>query len=87
MEKIVIIPTYNERENILAITEAVFALQRGFHVLVIDDNSPDGTAQLVEEQMQRFPEQLFLIRRSGKLGLGTAYIKGFEWALERGYQY
>jgi glycosyltransferase involved in cell wall biosynthesis len=59
LEKIVIIPTYNERENILAITEAVFALQRGFHVLVIDDNSPDGTAQLVEEQMQRFHEQLW----------------------------
>jgi dolichol-phosphate mannosyltransferase len=87
LEKIVIIPTYNERENILAITDAVFALQRGYHILVIDDNSPDGTAQLVEEQMQRFPGQLFLIRRSGKLGLGTAYIKGFEWALERGYQY
>jgi dolichol-phosphate mannosyltransferase len=87
LEKIVIIPTYNERENILAITDAVFALQRGYHILVIDDNSPDGTAQLVEEQMERFPGQLFLIRRSGKLGLGTAYIKGFEWALERGYQY
>jgi dolichol-phosphate mannosyltransferase len=87
LEKIVIIPTYNERENILSITEAVFSLQRGYHVLVIDDNSPDGTAALVEEQMIKYPEQLFLIRRSGKLGLGTAYIEGFRWSLERGYQF
>jgi len=87
LEKIVIIPTYNERENILSITEAVFSLQRGYHVLVIDDNSPDGTAALVEEQMSKYPEQLFLIHRSGKLGLGTAYIEGFRWSLERGYQF
>ena len=82
-----IIPTYNERENILSITEAVFSLQQGYHVLVIDDNSPDGTAALVEEQMTKYTGQLFLIRRSGKLGLGTAYIEGFRWSLERGYQF
>ena len=87
MEKIVIIPTYKEKENIRAITEAVFGLQQGYHILVIDDNSPDGTAQIVKDLMVTYPEQLFLLERSGKLGLGTAYITGFNWALERGYQY
>ena len=87
MEKIVIIPTYKEKENIRAITEAVFGLQQGYHILVIDDNSPDGTAQIVKDLMVTYPEQLFLLQRSGKLGLGTAYITGFNWALERGYQY
>lgn len=87
LEKIVIIPTYNERENILSITDAVFSLQRGYHVLVIDDNSPDGTASLVEEKMLQHNGELFLIRRKGKLGLGTAYIGGFRWALDRGYKY
>ena len=87
MEKIVIIPTYKEKENIRAITEAVFGLQQGYHILVIDDNSPDGTAQIVKDLMVSYPEQLFLLERSGKLGLGTAYITGFNWALERGYQY
>jgi dolichol-phosphate mannosyltransferase len=87
LEKIVIIPTYKEKENIRAITEAVFGLQQGYHILVIDDNSPDGTAQIVKDLMVSYPEQLFLLERSGKLGLGTAYITGFNWALERGYQY
>ena len=87
MEKIVIIPTYKEKENIRAITEAVFGLHQGYHILVIDDNSPDGTAQIVKDLMVTYPEQLFLLERSGKLGLGTAYITGFNWALERGYQY
>ena len=87
MEKIVIIPTYKEKENIRAITEAVFGLHQGYHIMVIDDNSPDGTAQIVKDLMVTYPEQLFLLERSGKLGLGTAYITGFNWALERGYQY
>jgi dolichol-phosphate mannosyltransferase len=87
LEKIVIIPTYKEKENIRAITEAVFGLHQGYHILVIDDNSPDGTAQIVKDLMVTYPEQLFLLERSGKLGLGTAYITGFNWALERGYQY
>ncbi|MBU3745139.1 MAG: glycosyltransferase, partial [Sediminibacterium sp.] len=87
MEKVVIIPTYKEKENIRAITEAVFSLQLGYHILVIDDNSPDGTAQIVKDLMTVYPNQLFLIERSGKLGLGTAYITGFKWALEKGYQF
>lgn len=87
MEKLVIIPTYNERENIAAILAAVFELQQGYHVLVIDDGSPDGTAAIVKDLMQRFPNQLFLEERKGKAGLGTAYIHGFRWALQRGYQY
>jgi dolichol-phosphate mannosyltransferase len=87
LEKLVIIPTYNERENIAAILAAVFDLQQGYHVLVIDDGSPDGTAAIVKDLMQRFPNQLFLEERKGKAGLGTAYIHGFRWALQRGYQY
>ncbi|HSC52997.1 MAG TPA: polyprenol monophosphomannose synthase [Phnomibacter sp.] len=85
--KLVIIPTYNERENINAILEAVFQLQDGFHVLVIDDGSPDGTADIVRNRMADFDGELFLEERRGKLGLGTAYIHGFKWALERGYQF
>jgi dolichol-phosphate mannosyltransferase len=84
---IVIIPTYNERENIVGIIEAVFALERGFHVLVVDDGSPDGTAELVRQAQQRFPKVLFLMERPGKLGLGTAYISGFRWGLQRGYSF
>ncbi|NDA63250.1 MAG: glycosyltransferase, partial [Chitinophagia bacterium] len=80
MEKVVIIPTYKEKENIRAITEAVFSLQQQYHILVIDDNSPDGTAQIVKDMMPDYPDQLFLIERQGKLGLGTAYITGFKWA-------
>ena len=81
MEKLVIIPTYNEKENIEAIIDAVIILQQQFHVLIIDDGSPDGTATIVKSLFTKYPEQLFLEERSGKLGLGTAYIHGFRWAL------
>lgn len=87
MSKIVIIPTYNERENIVAIINAVFKLHQGFHVLVIDDSSPDGTADIVRNIQLQYDGLLFLEERKGKLGLGTAYIHGFRWALQRGYQY
>lgn len=87
MEKIVIIPTYNEKENIETILAATFGLGQDFHVLVIDDGSPDGTAALVQELQARYPGQLFLEQRTGKLGLGTAYIHGFKWALQKGYRF
>ncbi len=87
MEKLVVIPTFNEKENISNILHAVFNLGEGFHVLVIDDGSPDGTAQIVKELQPKFPGQLFVEERRGKLGLGTAYIHGFRWALHRGYQF
>lgn len=87
MEKLVIIPTYNEKENIADILTAVFGLHQDFHVLVIDDGSPDGTAQIVRELQSKFPAGLFLEERKGKLGLGTAYIHGFKWALAKGYNY
>ena len=86
MNKIVIIPTYNERENVEAIIDAVFQLHQNFHVLVIDDSSPDGTADLVRTIQSRY-KGLFLEERKGKLGLGTAYIHGFRWALQRGYRF
>ena len=85
-DSIVIIPTYNEKENIEKITRAVFALEHSFHILVVDDGSPDGTATIVKRLMSdEFSGRLFLIERSGKLGLGTAYITGFKWALSHGY--
>ncbi|WP_029034035.1 polyprenol monophosphomannose synthase [Salinimicrobium terrae] len=84
---IVIIPTYNEKENIEKIIKNVFSLQRNFHVLVVDDNSPDGTAGIVKSLQPAYKDQLFLIERKGKSGLGTAYIKGFEWVLLRDYKY
>lgn len=87
MEKIVIIPTYNERENIANIIAAVFSLAQNFHILVIDDGSPDGTADIVKTLQQQYPDQLFLEQRKGKLGLGTAYIHGFKWSLNRGYRF
>ncbi len=87
MEKIVIIPTYNEKENISNILEAIFKLKEDFHVLVIDDSSPDGTAQIVKDLQQSYPGQLFLEERSGKQGLGTAYIHGFKWAVRNDYQF
>lgn len=87
MEKIVIIPTYNEKENISSILHAIFGLKEDFHILVIDDGSPDGTAQIVRDLQVTFPGKLFLEERSGKLGLGTAYILGFKWAIARGYQF
>ena len=87
MEKIVVIPTYNEKENISAILHAIFNLQQDYHVIVIDDGSPDGTAQIVKDIQVKFPSQLFIEERKGKQGLGTAYIHGFKWAIARGYQF
>ena len=87
MEKLVIIPTYNEKENIEAIISTVFLLQQQYHVLIIDDGSPDGTATIVRSLFSKFPGQLFLEERKGKSGLGTAYIHGFRWALQRGYNF
>jgi dolichol-phosphate mannosyltransferase len=85
--KIVIIPTYNEKENIEAICRKVFSLPGAFHILVVDDGSPDGTAAIVKRLQDEFPEQLHLIERAGKLGLGTAYLTGFRWSLAQGYDY
>lgn len=87
MKKLVIIPTYNEIENAEKIIRAVFALEGDYHILIIDDGSPDGTAAKVRELQQEFPERLNLVERSGKLGLGTAYLTGFKWALERDFDY
>ena len=87
MEKLVIIPTYNEKENVENIIAAVIGLQQNFHILIIDDGSPDGTADLVQSLFDKYPGQLFLEKRIGKLGLGTAYIHGFKWALLNGYQF
>lgn len=86
-DSIVIIPTYNERENIENIIRAVFGLEKIFHILIIEDGSPDGTATIVKTLQQEFPDRLFMIERKGKLGLGTAYITGFKWALEHSYEY
>ena len=86
-KKLVIIPTYNEIENAGNIIRTVLGMEGEYGILIIDDGSPDGTAGAVKELMKEFPERLFLIERSGKLGLGTAYITGFKWALERGYDY
>lgn len=85
--KLVIIPTYNEIENIEAISRAVLALEEGFNILIIDDGSPDGTARKVKELQAEFPDRLFLLERTGKLGLGTAYLTGFRWGLDKGYDY
>ena len=86
-DSLVIIPTYNEKENIEKILRAVFNLEKAFDVLVVEDNSPDGTADIVKSMMKEFKDKLFIMERKGKLGLGTAYIDGFKWALERGYDY
>lgn len=86
-DSLVIIPTFKEKENIKSIIVAVFALEKDFDVLIIDDNSPDGTADVVKELMKEFRERLFIIEREGKLGLGTAYITGFKYALEHQYDY
>ena len=86
-DSIVIIPTYNEKENIEAIIRAVFNLQKDFHVLIIDDGSPDGTATIVKSLQKEFADKLHLIERAGKLGLGTAYITGFKWAIEKKYDF
>ncbi len=86
-ENIVIIPTYNEKENIESIIRYVFNLRSEFHILIVDDGSPDGTADIVKTLMIEFPNILHILERSGKLGLGTAYIAGFKWCLKNGYTY
>ena len=86
-DSLVIIPTYNEKENIKSIIVAIFALRKDFDVLVVDDNSPDGTAGIVKELMHKFPDRLYILERTGKLGLGTAYIAGFNYALDHDYEY
>ena len=80
---LVIIPTFNEKENIENIIRKVFSLQKNFHILIIDDGSPDGTADIVKKLITEFKETLFIEERSGKLGLGTAYLHGFKWALKK----
>lgn len=87
IRKLVIIPTYNEKENVANIIDAVMQLDGGFHVLIVDDGSPDGTADIVKEKQLQLPDRLFIKERAGKQGLGTAYIAGFKWGLERGYDY
>jgi len=86
-DALVVIPTYNEIENIERLLRNIFALQRKFDILVVDDNSPDGTAQNVSSLMDNYPDRLHLLQRKGKMGLGTAYIAGFKWALQKPYQY
>ena len=83
-KKVVIIPTYNEKENIERIIRAVFSLDGEYHILVIEDGSPDGTADIVKRMQQEFADRLHMIERKGKLGLGTAYITGFKWSVEHG---
>ena len=86
-ENLVIIPTYNERENIDTILDKVLSLPVRFDILIVDDGSPDGTAEIVKNKMHLFPDQVFIEQRKGKMGLGTAYIHGFKWALKAGYAY
>lgn len=88
MEKsVVVIPTYNEKENIRPIIEAVIGLNQGFHILVVEDNSPDGTALIVKDLIKEYPTFVHILERPGKQGLGTAYIAGFKWAIEHNYEY
>ena len=87
LDKLVIIPTYNEKENIEKIIRKVMSLDGHFHILIVDDGSPDGTADIVRSLQQEFSAQLHMVGRTGKLGLGTAYIFGFKWALEKGYEF
>ncbi len=86
-DSLVIIPTYNEKENLEKMVRYVFGLEKAFHILIVDDGSPDGTASIVKDLQKEFPTQLHLEERKGKLGLGTAYIHGFKWALQKDYQY
>ena len=86
-DSVIIIPTYNEKENIEKIIRKVFSLEKEFDVLIVEDNSPDGTANIVKSLMTEFPDRLFIEERKGKLGLGTAYIHGFKWALNRNYEF
>ena len=85
--RLVIIPTFNEKENIVRVIDKVFSLPVPFDILIVDDSSPDGTALLVKEQMKKYPQRLYIEEREGKQGLGTAYIHGFKWALKKGYDY
>ena len=85
MRRLIIIPTYNERENVVKMIRRLMSMAEGFDLLIVDDGSPDGTARLVRSEQKLFPERLHMIERGGKLGLGTAYIAGFRFALERGY--
>jgi len=87
VNRLVIIPTYNEKENIAKMVHKVFSLKIPFHLLIIDDNSPDGTADIIKAMQKEYPDHLHILERKGKLGLGTAYITGFKWALERHYEY
>ena len=87
MKNLVIIPTYNEKENIEKMIRKVMSLEDGFHLLVVDDGSPDGTGQIVKDLQNEFPDKLHIEEREGKLGLGTAYLHGFNWGLDRGYEY
>jgi dolichol-phosphate mannosyltransferase len=87
LKKLVIVPTYNEKENIEKIIRKIFSLQGEFSLLIVDDGSPDGTGAIVKSFMQEFHDRLFIIERSGKLGLGTAYITGFKWALEHNFEF
>ena len=86
-DSLVIIPTYNEKENVVKMIEAVVGLDQAFDLLIVDDGSPDGTADLVRGQMKKYESRIFLLERAGKQGLGTAYIAGFKWALERSFDY
>lgn len=86
-DSLVIIPTYNEKENVEKMIRKVFSLSKAFHLLIVEDNSPDGTGDIVKKLMPEFEDKLFILERKGKLGLGTAYIAGFKWALEKGYEY
>lgn len=86
-KSVVIIPTYNERENVVRMVDAVMALEDHFHILFVDDASPDGTAGLIREAQSAYPDRIFLEEREGKLGLGTAYIHGFKWSLARDFEY
>jgi dolichol-phosphate mannosyltransferase len=86
-DSVVIIPTYNEKENIEKMIRKVFSLPKSFDLLIVEDNSPDGTAAIVKSLIKEFPDRLFIEERKGKLGLGTAYIHGFHWSLNRGYEY
>ena len=87
IDKLVIIPTYNEKENIERIIRKVFSLEKEFNILVVEDNSPDGTGKIVKSLMEEFNNRLFILERKGKLGLGTAYISGFKWGLDHEYNY
>jgi dolichol-phosphate mannosyltransferase len=86
-DSVIIIPTYNEKENIEKLVRKIFSLDKEFHILIVEDNSPDGTANIVKSLMTEYPGKLHIFERKGKLGLGTAYIEGFKWALKREYEY